>query len=47
MKFPGYLLKKTGRALRQWDLNSLQFRLTVGIAAVSVVGLGSVAIWKP
>jgi signal transduction histidine kinase len=36
---------KIGKAWRKLDPFSLQVRLTVGIAAVSSVGLGSVAIW--
>lgn len=45
MKFPNSLLQQIGNAWRKLDPFSLQTRLTVGIAAVSTVGLGSVAIW--
>ncbi|MDR9401942.1 MAG: ATP-binding protein [Halothece sp. Uz-M2-17] len=33
------------RIFRAWNPRSLRFRLTVGIATVSAVGLGGVAIW--
>lgn len=44
MTFPS-LLKKTGKILQQIDPNSLRVRLTLGIAIVSALGLGSVAMW--
>ena len=37
--------KHTGKIWQTLDLCSLGVRLTVGIAAVSAVGLGSVAVW--
>lgn len=45
MKFPSRLLEKTGKFLQQFDPHSLQVRLTLGIATVSAIGLGSVAFW--
>lgn len=45
MKFASSLLKQIGISWRHLDPFSLQVRLTVGIAVVSAVGLGSVAIW--
>ncbi len=36
---------KIHHRLRAWNPRSLRFRLTVGIAMVSAVGLGGVAIW--
>lgn len=45
MKFPSSFLKEIGKSWSYLDPFSLQVRLTVGIAAVSGVGLGSVAIW--
>lgn len=45
MKFASSLLKQIGKAWRKLDFFSLQVRLTIGIAAVLSVGLGSVAIW--
>ena len=36
---------KIHHGLKTWNLRSLRFRLTVGIAMVSAVGLGGVAIW--
>ncbi|NBD32378.1 MAG: two-component sensor histidine kinase [Cyanobacteria bacterium] len=37
--------KKIHRAFTAWNPRSLRFRLTIGIATVSAVGLGGVAIW--
>lgn len=45
MKFPRSLLKQIGITWSHLDLSSLRVRLSVGIAAVSAVGVGSVAIW--
>lgn len=45
MKFPSSLLKQISIAWRHLDPFSLRVRLTVGVASVSAVGLGSVAIW--
>ena len=45
MKFPSSLLKQIGITRRKIDPFSLQTRLTVGIAAFSTLGLGSVTIW--
>ncbi len=45
MKFSSSLHRKIGSAWRQLDPFSLQVRLSVGIASVCAVGLGSVAIW--
>jgi len=45
MKFPSILLKFLCKALPKFDLFSLQVRLTLGIAAVSITGLSAVAIW--
>jgi signal transduction histidine kinase len=45
MKFPSSLLKLLCKALPKFDPFSLQLRLTVGIAVVSITGLSAVAIW--
>ncbi|HBB31945.1 MAG TPA: two-component sensor histidine kinase [Cyanobacteria bacterium UBA8803] len=45
MKLPSRLLKATRNVWQTLDPYSLQMRLTVGIAAVSAMGLGGVAIW--
>ncbi|MBV8886044.1 MAG: two-component sensor histidine kinase, partial [Chroococcidiopsidaceae cyanobacterium CP_BM_RX_35] len=45
MKFPSSFFKAIDQAWRKLDPFSLRVRLTVGIAAVSAAGLGSVAIW--
>ena len=37
--------KKAHQALQAWNPRSLRFRLTLGIATVSAIGLGGVAIW--
>ncbi len=37
--------KKIHGAFKTWNPQSLRFRLTIGIATVSAVGLGGVAIW--
>ncbi|AFZ44753.1 integral membrane sensor signal transduction histidine kinase [Halothece sp. PCC 7418] len=39
------LPSKLHRAFKAWNPRSLRFRLTIGIATVSAVGLGGVAIW--
>jgi len=39
------LPNKIHHGLKTWNPRSLRFRLTVGIAMVSAVGLGGVAIW--
>jgi len=44
MKFLSSLLKQISQSWRKLDPLSLQVRLSVGIAAISSVGLGSVAI---
>jgi heavy metal sensor kinase len=45
MAFYNRLLRGTGKFLHQFDPHSLRMRLTLGIAIVSALGLGSVAIW--
>lgn len=45
MRLLSRLLKATGKACQNIEPRSLQMRLTVGIASVSALGLGSVAIW--
>ncbi|MGK7877890.1 MAG: sensor histidine kinase [Xenococcaceae cyanobacterium] len=45
MKLRSRLQKKMSQVWRQIDPSSLRGRLTVGIAAVSALGLGGVAIW--
>ena len=37
--------KKIHNSLKDWKPRSLRFRLTLGLATVSTVGLGAVAIW--
>ena len=39
------MLKKISKFLRPINLSSLRVRLTLGVAAVSAIGLGGVAIW--
>ena len=39
------LLKTIKHTVRQIDLSSIRMRLTLGIATVSVFGMGSVALW--
>ncbi|NEO42171.1 MAG: HAMP domain-containing histidine kinase [Moorea sp. SIOASIH] len=46
MKFPSRLLEKfLNNSYLKLDLRSLRVRLTLGIAAVSALGMGSLAIW--
>jgi heavy metal sensor kinase len=45
MAFPNRLIQQTGNILHYLDPHSLRVRLTLGLAAVSAVGLGSVAFW--
>ncbi|NET31138.1 MAG: HAMP domain-containing histidine kinase [Cyanothece sp. SIO1E1] len=45
MKFSHQFLKATGQVLRRIDPFSLQFRLTVGLTIVAVVGISSLAAW--
>ena len=45
MKLPSSVLKQITILWKQLDPFSLRTRLTVGIAAVSTVGLGSVVVW--
>ncbi|NER33715.1 MAG: HAMP domain-containing histidine kinase [Oscillatoria sp. SIO1A7] len=45
MKLLGRWLKQTNGIWGKIDANSLQLRLTVGIAAVSALGIGALAIW--
>ena len=44
MKLPNGLLRKISQQVRL-DLFSLRVRLSIGIATISAVGLGSVAVW--
>ncbi len=45
MRISGGLLKTSGGMLQQIDFRSLRVRLTLGIAAVSAIGMGAVAFW--
>ncbi|NEP11720.1 MAG: HAMP domain-containing protein [Symploca sp. SIO2C1] len=45
LKFPSKLLQKVGRFCPNIDPRSLRIRLTLGIAAVSAIGMGFLAIW--
>ncbi len=45
MQFPSRFFKKSAKLWSQLNLSSLRLRLTVGIAAFSALGLGSVDIW--
>ncbi|MBW4623674.1 MAG: HAMP domain-containing histidine kinase [Cyanosarcina radialis HA8281-LM2] len=45
MKLFSRIIEQIGRVGDRLETDSLRVRLTVGIAAVSVLGLGSVAIW--
>ncbi len=45
MRFTSNLCNALAQAGQQTDPSSLQFRLTAGVVAFSVLGLGSVAFW--
>ncbi|NER21300.1 MAG: HAMP domain-containing histidine kinase [Symploca sp. SIO1C2] len=45
LKFPSHLLPKVGQFCSNLNPRSLRARLTVGIAVVAAVGMGSLAIW--
>ncbi len=45
LKFPSKLRQKVGRLWPNIDPRSLRMRLTLGIAAVSAIGMGFLAIW--
>lgn len=45
MKFTSNLFNAIAQAWKRTDPYSLQFRLTAGVVAFSVLGLGSVALW--
>ena len=45
LKFTSCLLFSVGKFCRNFDPRSLRVRLTVGIATVSAIGMGSLAIW--
>lgn len=45
MRFASNLFKAIAQAWKRTDPSSLQFRLTAGVVAFSVLGLGSVALW--
>lgn len=45
MKLVSNLLKTLGKVGRRIEPSSLQFRLTLGITTVSILGVGSVAVW--
>ncbi|NET56413.1 MAG: HAMP domain-containing protein [Symploca sp. SIO2E6] len=45
LKFPSHLLQKVGKFFFNINPHSLRARLTVGIATVSAIGMGSLAIW--
>ncbi len=45
MMLPSSWQKPVSQIVRNWNPRSLRFRLTLGIATVSAIGLGGVAIW--
>jgi len=45
MRFASNLFNAIAQAWKRTDPSSLQFRLTAGVVAFSVLGLGSVALW--
>ena len=45
MRFASNLFNMIAQAWKRTDPSSLQFRLTAGVVAFSVLGLGSVALW--
>jgi len=45
MRFASNLFNAIAEAWKRTDPSSLQFRLTAGVVAFSVLGLGSVALW--
>src|SRR4028118_324198 len=45
MRFKSNLFNAIAQVWKRTDPSSLQFRLTAGVVAFSVLGLGSVAFW--